>query len=152
MGITKMSSMEKEQNKRKRKEAKRRDANAIERRRIKEFNEALRRLREVTKHISIDNKKKGRKVTKLTTIKAAIKHIKNLEHALDMDVNRKNSTNNFIFEDETRQRQDLNENEKETRNFELEDEDLTWNDSCDRSPLASLVPSLPTLELVSETS
>ena len=71
--------------KQKRKEEKRKDANAIERRRIKEFNDALNRLRNVTKHITIDNKKKGRKVTKLTTIRAAIMHIDNLERLLQMN-------------------------------------------------------------------
>ena len=86
--IAKMFSPEKEVNKRKRKEAKRRDANAIERRRIHEFNDALRRLREVTKHITIDNKKKGRKVTKLTTIRAAIKHIHGLKHLLQKSENK----------------------------------------------------------------
>ena len=95
-----MSSLDKDHIKRKRKESKRRDANAIERRRIKEFNEALRRLREVTKHINIDNEKKGRKITKLTTIRAAIKHIKNLENALDMaDVN-DSSKNKLIGEND----------------------------------------------------
>ena len=53
-----MPSSEEDETKQRKKAAKRRDANAIERRRIKEFNEALRRLREVTKHINIDNKKK----------------------------------------------------------------------------------------------
>ena len=44
---------------------KRREANANERRRIREFNEAMRRLRELTKHVHVQNKKKGRKVTKV---------------------------------------------------------------------------------------
>ena len=44
---------------------KRREANANERRRIREFNDAMRRLRELTKHVHVQNKKKGRKVTKV---------------------------------------------------------------------------------------
>jgi len=136
-----MSSLDKDHIKRKRKESKRRDANAIERRRIKEFNDALRRLREVTKHITIDNKKKGRKITKLTTIRAAIKHIKNLESALDMaDVN-DSSINNVTIEDDAQLHDSSSENEIKTP--EVDDKDPTWTDTHDGTPLEILVPTLP---------
>ena len=135
--IGKMFSPEKEANKRKRKEAKRRDANAIERRRIQEFNEALRRLREVTKHITIDNKKKGRKVTKLTTIRAAIKHIYGLKYLLQNSENKlveKNCLDNEV--------DDLNDITKHQRNtmktkaaqFANHSKLKTTSSSADRSP------------------
>ena len=140
-----MSSLDKDHIKRKRKESKRRDANAIERRRIKEFNEALRRLREVTKHITIDNKKKGRKITKLTTIRAAIKHIKNLESALDMaDVN-DSSKSKLIGEDDARQYDSSSENEIKAPKVEYDE--VTWTDTHDVSPIDTFVQTSPLEQL-----
>ena len=147
--IGKMSSPEKDQGKRRRKESKRRDANAIERRRIQEFNEVMRRLREVTKHISIDNKKKGRKVTKLTTIRAAIKHIKGLEHLLEISENNPEN-NSFVmhkaFQDITKHQNNLI-NEKTTKDNPTKGANLPWSQANALHPEQLAPKCEPTSEL-----
>merc|ERR1719266_3295371 len=65
----------------------RKEANANERNRIRQFNAAMARLRQATGHIIVQHRRKGRKVTKLTTIKAAILYILQLKRMLREEAN-----------------------------------------------------------------
>merc|ERR1711973_413513 len=79
------------------KHQKRREANANERKRIKQLNDAIKRLKEATNQSSTrlgdlinhgtrnEKTKKSRKMTKLSIIKAAINHIYTLQEMLTED-------------------------------------------------------------------
>merc|ERR1711974_40667 len=121
-----------------RKRVRRVEANANERNRIRQFNAAMTRLRQVTGHIIVQHRRKGRKVTKLTTIKAAILYILQLKRMLREEA--------AITEEEVeeRERREMgDEQEKRKLNDAVSSESPSFHHSTELEKLPSMAVLKP---------